>query len=122
MTEASPNGRPNRLEQLRRVYERMPSAFEPLILNFVNNCRVLLERLDQALAQERAEDLQRAAHSLKSSSGMLECQESYRLSMLLEELGRTADFEAARRELPLLKEAMERELKSVAEWLQANPL
>ena len=101
------------LEALRSAFSGTPGAFESLVLRFVTNCGALVERLQVALDEARADQVHLAAHSLKSSSAMLECCESSRLCASLERLGEAGDLEAARGEMPALRGVLELELGRV---------
>jgi len=84
------------LDQLRKLTPPgEPDVLAEILATFVDDVPRRIEGLRAALAAGDAVALQRAAHSLKGSSGNIGARALYETSRQLDELGKAGDLAAA---------------------------
>jgi len=80
-----------------------PGFLTELIDLFLKEAAVLMEKLRDSDAAQDAQGFERAAHTLKGSSGNLGAQAMARLCADLQMIGRAADWKRAAEILPSLE-------------------
>ena len=73
---------------------------------FLDDCPVLLNEIDGAILKKEAETLRRAAHTLKGSAEVLAAAETKSAALLLEYLGRNAQWDQVPKSTAALKHAL----------------
>jgi CheY-like chemotaxis protein len=84
------------LERLRMTLGKQAHALLPTLVNtFINDGTRLLNEATQALEQDNAQDLRRAAHTLKSNGATFGAMMLSNVAKQLEQLGREGQFRGA---------------------------
>jgi two-component system sensor histidine kinase/response regulator len=95
----------NRAEALERV-QGDEKLFEEVCQIFLEEAPKLLWRLQQAIAAGDAEEVMRAAHSLKGQSSYLSASRTFQVARELEEMGRRQNLSGAGDRLAVLEREM----------------
>lgn len=90
-------------DTLKELQGAMKCRFEKVVEVYLLSSDKLLSRLEAALQDLNAQEIKNAAHLLKSS-GQIGAVEIYKMAALLEEAGRSGEFNKVRDILPRLKE------------------
>lgn len=102
------------IQELQSV---MGDEFRTLVDSFERDSRQRMQKLDEAIASQQADEIRRTAHSFKGSSGNLGAMELSRLCLELEQAGYAEDLRRAPELLEQIRTAFERarrELDSAA--------
>jgi HPt (histidine-containing phosphotransfer) domain-containing protein len=101
--------------------EGRPDPLRHIVNLFVEHSRQLVERMKDALAQGDGGVVRETAHSLKSSSGNVGAVNLSSLCKEMEQAGKEANIDLARRILPQLLEAYEEAGVALDQYLNAHP-
>ena len=114
---------PARLINLNSARARMDDnedLVRDLAAFFLEDAPQLAREIEQAVAEEQSETVQRAAHSLKGLAANFDAEPLIMLAMSLENLGREGDFPSARNDLPELKRTVRQVCEEFEEYLDGN--
>jgi HPt (histidine-containing phosphotransfer) domain-containing protein len=87
-----------------------------IVRQFTVEAPRLLDAITQAIDARNAEELMRAAHTLKGGADVLALSDLVERALAVEQQGRRSDFDAARRDEPGLRTAVTAALSAVASW------
>lgn len=105
------------LDQLLETVGGDESFLAELIQTFLEEAPRMLAEIRQALGEQDAEHLRRAAHSLKSNAAQFGAGQLQALSLQIEQLGKADDLDRA---APLIGKA-EAEFQTVRTALESTP-
>jgi two-component system, sensor histidine kinase and response regulator len=71
------------------------SLLKEIVVLFMEDCPLLMARLQDAIACGDAEEIERAAHSLKGSVGSFAAKAAFNSALTLEQMGKSADLQGA---------------------------
>lgn len=120
MPEPAPVDRAT-LDKLLAMFNGDKAFLYQVIDTYLSDGVRLLASVQQALADGNADDLRRAAHSLKSNSANLGAMTLSQQSRELEELGRLGTLAAAPAKVAILTEEFQK-VKSALEKIRAEGL
>lgn len=99
------------------VGDESPTIFRRLLEIFCRDSPLHIREIQRAVAEGRAQDLVRAAHSLKSGSGNLGVDRLRDLAQLLEERGRSGSLEGLETQVEDLEQAYAEGRAALEDWV-----
>jgi HPt (histidine-containing phosphotransfer) domain-containing protein len=101
--------------------EGRPDPLRHIVNLFAEHSRQLIGRMEDALAHGDGAAVRETAHSLKSSSGNVGAVNLSSLCKEMEQAGKEANIDLARRILPQLLEAYEQAGVALEQYLNDHP-
>ena len=90
-----------------------PEAVKKLALTLMEECSKLLSELHQAMQDQDAATVERAAHTLKGSAGIFAAKRVVAAAERMEQIGRAGKIDEAGQMFPELQEEVDRLMESI---------
>ena len=108
VSEAGKEGLPINLEMAQSIVGGNTELLKRIVNRVIISYPMEIEEMQRALSNSNSEQLNKIAHRLKGSIGMIGAEKAFEFAQRLEEMGLNKESDEAKTVLALLKEELER--------------